>query len=172
MRIHITTNAPHKAAREIMQHMESYGGEWIVNAVEDEGYIMARVGTLDGKRLGRSLSPALCGPFGCVTDLGMLSGELCVARAKSLGVKADSDRIEKEKAKPVRDASWESPTQATLKLLEKQNITVAELREKLKLSRGGAHSVMARLVESNRAVVVERRPAANGSSIYVYGAAA
>ena len=170
MRMHIITNAPELAAREIMQHMESHGGEWIVNAVEDEGYVMAKVGTLPGKRLSRSCSPSLCGPFSTDTSIDELEGRIRVARRISLGVKSDSAR--RDTPKPAHDEGWESPTHATLKLLGQRNITIAELRKELKLSRSGAHSVMARLVASNRARIVMRLPAANGGNFNVYGAAA
>jgi hypothetical protein len=168
MRIHITTTATEQAAREIMRHMESHGGEWIVNAVEDEGYVIAKVGTLEGKRLSRSFSPSLCGPFSFNTTLDELEGRLRIARRISLGVKSDSAR--RDTPKPAHDDGWESPTHATLKLLKQRNITVAELRKELKLSRSGAHSVMARLVASNRARVVMRLPASSGGNFNVYGA--
>jgi hypothetical protein len=173
MRIHITTVAPEEAAIEIMQHMESRGGEWIVNAVEDEGYVMARIGTLDGKRLERSLSPCLCGPFDARWSLATMTIDLRAARAIGYGVKSSLKRP----AEPRRShlgrppGGHISPTHETLKRLEQRNWTVSELAADLNITRRSAQNAVQKLLRSNRAKLVERRPFCGGW-MGVYGAAA
>jgi hypothetical protein len=169
MRIHITTNAPHKAAREIMQHMESYGGEWIVNAVEDEGYIMAKAGTLAGKRLSRSLSPSLCGPFSTNTTVDEVEGRIRIARRISLGVKSDSSIRE---AKP-KDDDWVSPTRRAEEMLQEGHVKIRDLVETIGITRNAAHKLMYRLVESKRARIVSQVPTGIGNgTVCTFGAVA
>lgn len=168
MRIHSTTIAPEQAAVEIMRHM-ARGGEWIVNAVEDEGYVMARVGTLDGKRLSRSLSPSLCGPFSASTSVDEVEGRIRIARRISLGVKSDSAQRE---AKAKGD-DWVSPTRRAEEMLAEGPVKIADLVETIGISRGAAHKLMYRLIESKRAQIVSRVPTGIGNgTVCTFGRAA
>jgi len=169
MRIHITTTAPEQAAVEIMRHMESHGGQWIVNAVEDEGYVMARVGTLCGKRLNRSCSPSLCGPFSTETSMDELEGRARIARRISLGGKSSSSQRE---AQP-KDDGWVSPTRRAEEMLEEGHIRISDLVEVIGISRGAAHKLMYRLIDSKRARIVSKIPTGIGKgTVCTFGKAA
>lgn len=169
MRIHITTIAPESAAVEIMAHMQRHGGEWIVNAVEDEGYVMARVGTLDGKRLSRSCSPSLCGPFSAATTIDELEGRARIARRISLSGKSASSQREPAE----RDDDWVSPTRRAEEMLEDGPVKISDLVEVIGISRGAAHKLMYRLMESKRAKVLSEVPTGIGNgTVRTYGKAA
>jgi hypothetical protein len=170
MRIHITTTAPEQAALQILNHMQNHGGEWIVNAVAGEGYILAS--GVHAKQLLRSGAVALSGVIHPSLSLDALSETLAGIRKVSKDEVGEADDEDMQKDKPEHDDGWVPPTRAALELLETRHVTIAELRSALGVSRNGAHSVMRRLVESNRAVIVERLPAVNGSSVCVYGKAA
>jgi len=169
MLIHITTIAPEQAAVEIMKHMDFHGGQWIVNAVEDEGYIMAKVGTLCGKRLSRSCSPSLCGPFSTGTSMDELEGRVRIARRISLGGKSASSQ---RKAQP-KDDGWVSPTRRAEEMLAEGNIRISDLVEVIGISRGAAHKLMYRLIESNRARIISQVPTGIGKgTVCTFGKAA
>lgn len=60
---HITDKSSNVGATGILALIAEHGGEWIVNAVDNEGYIVMRDGTSYAAQLRRSGSPNLCGPF-------------------------------------------------------------------------------------------------------------
>ncbi|TPG50173.1 hypothetical protein EAH75_01360 [Rhodanobacter glycinis] len=74
--IQIKETGPYRAAHEIAGVMIAQGGEWIVNAIDDEGYIMARVGSRYADMLQRSGSPSLVGPFNAKWKLSFIAGDL------------------------------------------------------------------------------------------------
>ena len=74
--IQIKETEPGRAAHEIADAMAAHGGEWIVNAIDDEGYIMARVGSRYAGMLQRSGSPTLAGPFNARWKLSFIAGDL------------------------------------------------------------------------------------------------
>lgn len=80
MRIEIEEKAPGIAAPILRKEMERRGGSWLVNAVGGEGYVAARVGTLEGKRLSRSGAVGLCGPFDITTDQDYIEAAMLTAR--------------------------------------------------------------------------------------------
>ena len=86
--IQISEVAPDKAALAIADVLDSEGGRWLVNAVEDEGFVMARVGTLEGKRLERSGSPNLAGPFGTLWRISYIAADLAAAQKAGRRVRA------------------------------------------------------------------------------------
>src|SRR5690242_1324317 len=90
MRTHITTDAPAEAAAILMAHMREHGGEWIVNAMQKEGFMAARVGTFAGRSLERSLSPCLCGPFSAKWDLGFIEADMREANEIGYSQKASA----------------------------------------------------------------------------------
>lgn len=62
--------------------MDAQGGEWIVNAVDDEGYIMARVGSIYAGMLQRSGSPSLAGPFSARWKIVFIAADLQEAKSQ------------------------------------------------------------------------------------------
>lgn len=76
MRMHITTDNPEDAAAILMARMREQGGEWIVNAMQKEGFMAAQVGSPAGNSLERSMSPCLCGPFSALWDLGFVEADM------------------------------------------------------------------------------------------------
>lgn len=82
--IHITEISADKAALQIADVMDERGGQWLVNAVDDEGYIMAREGSRYGKSLARSGSPSLTGPFDARCKVSYITDDLTEAKACGL----------------------------------------------------------------------------------------
>lgn len=80
MRIEIEHKSPHRAALVLKATMDANGGEWIANAVGAEGYVVARVGSLAGKRLSRSGAAGLCGPFAATDTLPAITEHLAAGR--------------------------------------------------------------------------------------------
>lgn len=168
MRMHITTNAPELAAREIMQHMESNGGEWIVNAVEKEGYILAR-GPY-AKQLLRSGSRTLVGPIDATVPFDRLHGMLRLAHSKSLGEAPRKKRpSESNRDVPIKPGTQ----QRAWAEMQKRNWTVRELADQLGVTRGIAMNAVQKLLRSRRVAVVERiETPGNNKPTCVYGKAA
>lgn len=81
MRIEIEHKSPNRAALVLRATMEANGGAWIANAVGAEGYVVARVGSLAGKRLSRSKAAGLCGPFTPADSQNTIDSALQAARA-------------------------------------------------------------------------------------------
>jgi len=73
--IQITETVADKAALQIADVMDDKGGEWIVNPVEDEGYVMARVGSPFANRLQRS-GASLAGPFNARWKIVFIAADL------------------------------------------------------------------------------------------------
>lgn len=86
--IQVSEVAADKAALQIADVLDSEGGRWLVNAVEDEGFVMARVGTLECKRLERSGSPNLAGPFDARWLIAYIAEELRAAQMAGRYVRA------------------------------------------------------------------------------------
>lgn len=82
--------AADKAALVIAGLCSEKGGEWLVNAVEDEGFVAARIGSPGGGRLARSGSPHLAGPFNARWSLHVIAADL--ADARSAGERSDASR--------------------------------------------------------------------------------
>lgn len=73
--IQIKEVAADKAALLIADVMDDKGGEWIVNCVDDEGYIMARVGSRYAGMLERS-GATLAGPFNARWKIVFIAADL------------------------------------------------------------------------------------------------
>jgi Uncharacterized conserved protein len=97
--IQVSEVAPDKAALAIADVLDSEGGRWLVNAVEDEGFVMARVGTLEGKRLERSGSPNLAGPFGTLWRISYIAADLAAAQKAGQRVRVITPRIRAPKSR-------------------------------------------------------------------------
>jgi hypothetical protein len=131
--IHITEVAADKAALQIADVMGAKGGEWLVNSVDDEGYVMARVGSPFAKQLERSGSPALVGPFSAAWKLSYIAGDL-----------RDAQRLDSEvdTQPPVPEAI----TAKMAKVLRNGPITVVEAANMLGMPQRTALTVIVRLV--------------------------
>lgn len=177
MRIHITTIAPESAAVEIMEHMQARGGEWIVNAVEDEGYVMARVGTLDGKRLERSLSPCLVGPFSSAWSLACVESDLKLSRAIGYGLKSSmagrSVPISRGGAWMVTGYKPRGDEVTIVEQLKREQLPVTELASRLNLPRKRVADLLRKL-RTRKCVEVVRVEQIDGINVmqHVYGVAA
>ena len=78
MRIHIPTIAPEIAAQKAAS-IFAKGGEWIANAVGSEGFVLARLGTLDGASMKRSGSDTLVGPYNASVAVGRIIIDFAIA---------------------------------------------------------------------------------------------
>ena len=174
MRIHITTIAPEAAAVEIMEHMQARGGEWIVNAVEDEGYVMARVGTLDGKRLERSMSPCLCGPFSAAWSMRVIRKDLKDARDGGKRIKySKHEHVEQIHFRPGRPPTGAVSAPAmVLKSLSSGAKTARELASELGIKHKSARRAVWVLCQREEVRVVQRRQLTGCLEECVYGVAA
>lgn len=121
--IQIKETEPFRAAQEIAQVMQERGGEWYVNAIEDEGYLMALFGSPDGGRMERSGSPSLSGPFSARWSLPMIAADLRESKEasqfapterKQIAIQAMNNRAGRnERRKMVRLALSQSPRTAS-----------------------------------------------------------
>ena len=99
--IQISEVAPDKAALKIADLCDERGGQWIVNAVEDEGFVAARVGYPFAQRLERNGSPNLAGPFNSRWLVCNIAADLAAAQVagRSLRVVTSRDRTRKPKTR-------------------------------------------------------------------------
>jgi hypothetical protein len=102
--IHITEVAADKAALQIADVMDDKGGQWLVNSVDDEGYIMARVGSPFANRLQRS-GATLAGPFNARWKIVFIAADLqeakCVGNIK-IARKAETAARRMYRGKTIR----------------------------------------------------------------------
>ena len=172
MRIHITETAPEKAAREVIRFAREHGGEWFANALEDDGYLIARVGTLDGKRLERSFSPCLCGPFSAEWSRPAIASDLRYARAVSLAVAAGQPIPEAHKSNRGRPPKGSRPrVEIALDKLKDKSMTIGELASALSVGRAAARNYVFKLMHGEQIRVIEQRASGSGSEA-VFGVAA
>lgn len=136
--IQIKETEPGRAAHEIAAVMDAQGGEWIVNAVDDEGYIMARVGSIYAGMLQRSGSPSLVGPFNAGWKLSYIASDLRDAR--NLDTVTDTQP-------PVNEAV----TVKMAKVLRNGPMTVVNAANILGMPKRTALTVIVRLVNRGMA---------------------
>lgn len=169
MRIHITTTAPELAAVEIMQHMEAHGGEWIVNAVEDEGYVMAR--GPHARQLMRSGSPAIVEAITADWALAKLAGHLKMARARSkaLGPRSAGPAPRSTVGRPAGEAA--NIIGRVRECVSRRYVTTRDVADELGIPTRAASRALFALKARKEVKVVERIARHVGHE-YVYGAAA
>ena len=97
--IQISEVAPDKAALKIADLCDERGGQWIVNAVEDEGFVAARVGYPFAQRLERSGSPNLTGPFNARWRVCDIAAHLAAAQVAGRSVRVITPRTCKPKTR-------------------------------------------------------------------------
>ena len=131
--IQIKETEPGLAAHEIADVMAAQGGEWYVNAIDDEGYIMARMGSRYAGMLQRSGSPSLVGPLNAGWKLSFIAGDL--GDAKRLSGAVDTQP-------PVNEAT----TVKMAKVLRNGPMTVVAAANILGLPKRTALTVITRLV--------------------------
>lgn len=132
--IQIKEIEPGRAAHEIADVISAQGGEWYVNAIDDEGYIMARIGSRYADMLQRSGSPSLVGPFSAGWKLSFIASDLRDARS------LDSTAVDTQ---PPTDSAI---TVKMAKVLRNGPMTVVAAANMLGMPKRTALTVIIRLV--------------------------
>jgi len=130
MRIHITTIAPAEAAAILMAHMREQGGEWIVNAMQKEGFMAARVGTFAGRSLERSLSTCLCGPFSDRWSLEFIEADMRDANEIGYGLKTSAAGRSKP-GRPRNDGEPRGDEVHVVEILRERPLAIVPIAEML-----------------------------------------
>lgn len=130
MRIHVPQMKTDLAALDVLGWIDRYGGEWIVNAVEDEGFIMARMGTMDAERLERSGSDSLCGVFDSSSEPESVAADLLAGR---------------EAPKKPRRAMVRGTTERVIEALRLGEATSTELAKRIGIEENVVQTTMSRL---------------------------
>ncbi|AHX16124.1 hypothetical protein CH75_04795 [Dyella jiangningensis] len=99
---------PADAAAQILMTITKEGGYWWVHADEDEGFRMAKLGSLYGDQLARSGSPCLTGPYSADISLDALIIALRKAQAAesskhAIGLRIPFHERDFEGKKRIRD---------------------------------------------------------------------
>jgi hypothetical protein len=155
---------PAKASLIIADELRERGGEWYVNAIDAEGFIMARMGSRYADMLLRSGSPALAGPFNDKWKLSFIASDLREAQALSRYIKP----------RPVDSLpiTEDSAAARMAKLLQRGPMTAVAAANILGIHRRTALTAICRLV--NRGMARSSGRVVNGGSgrnPYLYEAA-
>lgn len=172
MRIHITTDAPAEAAATLMAHMREQGGEWIVNAMQKEGFMAARVGTFAGQSLERSLSPCLCGPFNARWSLGVIEDDMREANEIGYGMKTSAAGRSK-RGRPRHTGKPQGDEIAVVEILREKPMAAATVAERAGWKTKKAADLLRKLLDRG-CVVITGREMTPGNFVerHVYGVAA
>lgn len=130
MRIHITTDAPEEAANLLMAHMREHGGQWIVNAMQKEGFMAARVGTAAAKSLERSFSPCLCGPFNDRWSAEYIEADMREANEIGYGMKS-SEAGRSKAGRPKLDGPPRGDEVAVVEVLRERPLAAEPIAQRL-----------------------------------------
>jgi hypothetical protein len=160
--IHITEVAADKAALAIADLCDDKGGEWLVNAVDDEGFVAARVGYPAGRRLARSGSPNIAGPFNARWRISVIAADLAAAQEAGRPVHAvdTSSRIRKPQSR------YELMTRI-LEMLSTRQCSMSDITQATGADVEAVRPALSRLKQSGE--IVSRR---NRDATYVYSLAA
>lgn len=149
--VHITDEAADRAAHLILASMLQHGGEWLVNPVEEEGYVMARVGTPFADRLQRS-GATFVGPVDARWDAAFIEADLIEAKHGENGatkrkIRAAAKRIYRgRKIKRTRRTILSFVLQA----LTDKPLTADAVAEHVGISEQAAKNAIRRLKRSGR----------------------
>lgn len=150
--IQIKETCARKAALEIADVMDAQGGEWIVNAIDDEGYIMARVGSRYAGMLERSGSPSLAGPFNARWKVLFIANDL--QEAKGAGNVKLARKVETASRRMYRSKTNRRSRNTVMMhvamVLAKQPLSTDALAEKVGVDEQAIRNALRRLVHTGR----------------------
>lgn len=157
----ITDKSSDVAAEAILGLIAKHGGNWIVNAIGGDGYIVMLDGTAYAAQLKRSGSPCLCGPFGEGKDHDDIKAALIAARGG-------------ERTKPRKEHIMTGIKARICAELRLRKLSAVEVAERVKGDKDSVRIALNKLVKQKRVRKTGeyRRRVSTGRAAVVYSAVA